>query len=101
ARDINRAKDSSEAANSGALLQQLANQLGLMEGGTDAIENWFNGGNDNADGLSDDAIDKLIQQRQDAKNNKDWANADKIRDELQAEGILLEDNGPETIWRRG
>ena len=99
AHDVNRASDK-EAENLGALLQQLANQLGLMEGGEDAIEAWFKGGNNSADGLDDDAIEALIQQRIEAKANKDWASADKIRDELQTQGITLEDKGTETIWRR-
>ncbi len=103
ARDVNRTGDE-EAENLGALLQQLANQLGLMEGGTDgtddAIEAWFKGGSNDSDGLSDTDIEALIQQRIEAKANKDWAGADKIRDELQSQGITLEDNGAETIWRR-
>jgi cysteinyl-tRNA synthetase len=97
ARDINRATDDVEASNLAALLLQLANQLGLMES---SIEAWFKGSAD-ANGLSDDEIDTLVQQRIDAKTNKDWATADKIRDELQDQGISLEDNGPDTIWRRG
>jgi len=97
ARDINRTTDTQEASNLAALLLQLANQLGLMESG---IEAWFKGSSDDSDGLSDDAIDVLIQQRIKAKEDKDWATADKIRDELKEQGILLEDKGPETIWRR-
>ena len=99
AHNVNRASDK-EAENLGALLQQLANQLGLMEGGVDAVEAWFKGNSNDADGLSNEAIDALIQQRLEAKSNKDWAGADKIRDDLQAQGIALEDNGAETIWRR-
>ncbi len=98
AHDINRTTDTAEASNLAALLLQLANQLGLMEAG---IEAWFKGASDNVNGLSDDAIEVLIQQRTDAKANKDWATADKIRDELKEQGILLEDKGIETIWRRG
>ncbi|MEE9309842.1 MAG: cysteine--tRNA ligase, partial [Cocleimonas sp.] len=97
AREINRTTEASEASNLAALLLKLANQLGLMEA---SIEAWFKGDGD-AGGLSDDAIDVLIQQRIDAKANKDWATADKIRDDLQAQGVSLEDNGAETIWRRG
>ncbi len=102
ARDINRTTDdATEASNLAALMLQLANQLGLMEGGADGIEAWFKGDSDNTDGLNDDAIEALIQQRIDAKANKDWATADKIRDELQAQGISLEDKGAsETLWRR-
>ncbi len=101
ARDINRTTDdATKASNLAALMLQLTNQLGLMEGGVDSIEAWFKGGSHNADGLNDDAIEALIQQRIDAKANKDWATADKIRDELQAQGISLEDKGAETLWRR-
>jgi len=100
ARDINRARqdeDLSEASNLASLLIKLANRLGLLEGD---IENWFKGTGNSEDGLSDDVIETLIQQRLDAKTNKDWAAADNIRDELQAQGISLEDQGAETLWRR-
>ena len=103
ARDINIARDNnkdSEASSLGALLKKLANVIGLLEGGNDEIENWFKGADVEGE-LSSDAIDTLVQDRLDAKANKDWALADKIRDDLQAEGIALEDNGAETIWRRG
>ncbi|PNK59517.1 cysteine--tRNA ligase [Psychrobacter sp. FDAARGOS_221] len=50
--------------------------------------------------LSDTQIDDLIQQRLDAKANKDFARADQIRDELQNAGIELEDGKNGTTWRR-
>jgi len=99
ARDINKAKqdsNNSEAEALGALLKKLAIQLGLLEG---EIEAWFQGESSD-DGLSADDIEILIQQRIDAKANKDWAKADKIRDELKEQGVTLEDNGAETSWRR-
>jgi len=56
----------------------------------------------NADGLSDAEIDNLVQQRNDARQNKDYAQSDRIRDELQAHGIILIDKpGGVTIWNRG
>ncbi|HIO97130.1 MAG TPA: cysteine--tRNA ligase [Leucothrix sp.] len=103
ARDINIARDKNEnskASSLGALLKKLANGIGLLEGGDDEIENWFKGADVEGE-LSSDAIDTLVQDRLDAKANKDWGLADKIRDDLQAQGIALEDNGAETIWRRG
>ncbi|HEC04666.1 MAG TPA: cysteine--tRNA ligase [Thiothrix sp.] len=104
ARETNRlrsddAGNSSEEANqTGALLHQLANQLGLLTGN---IEDWFKG-SDNApeDGLSDAEIDELIAQRIQAKTDKDWGEADNIRDKLNALNIELEDTPTGTKWRR-
>ena len=99
AHDINRAKQSnnnSEAEALGALLKKLAGQLGLLEG---EIEDWFKGESSEG-GLNNADIETLVQQRIEAKANKDWATADKIRDELKEQGITLEDKGTETSWRR-
>ena len=46
----------------------------------------------------DDEIEKLIEQRQVARANKDWATADKIRDELKARGIILKDTPQGVTW---
>ena len=51
--------------------------------------------------LSKEKIDALIKQRTIAKKEKNWAEADRIRDELQAQGIILEDGAGGTSWRRG
>lgn len=48
----------------------------------------------------DEGIERLIQERNDARTNKDWARSDEIRDELLAQGIVLEDSGGVTVWRR-
>ena len=54
------------------------------------------------DGLSDAEIDALVQQRIDARRNKNYAEGDRLRDELQAQGITLIDQpGGVTIWNRG
>ncbi|MDH3310095.1 MAG: cysteine--tRNA ligase [Gammaproteobacteria bacterium] len=50
--------------------------------------------------LSDDQIEKLIQKRSEARKNKDWAESDHIRDELKAQGVILEDTAGQTTWRR-
>ncbi len=42
----------------------------------------------------------LIQQRLQARQEKNWAEADRIRDELEQQGILLEDGAAGTSWRR-
>ena len=48
----------------------------------------------------DDNIEKLIDQRQTARANKDWATADKIRDELKAKGIILKDTPQGVTWTK-
>jgi cysteinyl-tRNA synthetase len=52
-------------------------------------------------GLSDAEIDALVQQRNEARNNKNYAQSDRLRDELQAQGITLIDQKGVTKWIRG
>jgi len=49
---------------------------------------------------SDPRIDGLLQARQEARKNKDFAAADRIRDELAAEGIEIVDTPDGPRWRR-
>ena len=49
----------------------------------------------------DAAIEALIAARRQARVDKDWAESDRIRDELLEQGITLEDTPDGTIWRRG
>lgn len=48
----------------------------------------------------DDEIDALVAKRSEAKKIRDFATADKIRDELKKRGILLEDTANGTKWKR-
>ena len=41
---------------------------------------------------------QLVQERQDARASKNFARADEIRDELQAMGVVLKDQGGQTVW---
>ena len=50
--------------------------------------------------LSDLEIESLIQQRIQARADKNWAEADKIRDQLDEASILVEDKDGKTTWRR-
>lgn len=53
------------------------------------------------DELSDAAVEDLIAQRQAARASKNWAEADRLRDELQNHGITLIDQAGGTRWHRG
>ena len=48
----------------------------------------------------DDEIEKLIAERNEARKNKDWATADRIRDDLKAQGIVLEDTSQGVKWHK-
>jgi cysteinyl-tRNA synthetase len=52
------------------------------------------------DGLLDGLMDLIIELRQQARTNKDWASADKIRDGLKELGISLEDSPTGVRWKR-
>ncbi len=101
AREINRLRDSKPAATAAAAayaaeLRHLAGLLGLLG---DDPESYLKG-QAVGDGLSDAAITELTQQRIAARQAKAWAEADRIRDELKAQGVVLEDSGNTTRWRR-
>ena len=51
--------------------------------------------------LTEDDIDRMIEERSTARGAKDFAEADRIRDELASQGVLLEDGPEGTTWKRG
>jgi cysteinyl-tRNA synthetase len=51
---------------------------------------------------TDAAVEALIEQRKAAKAARNWAEADRVRDQIKAMGIVLEDRKDGTVsWRRG
>ncbi|MEI9987408.1 MAG: cysteine--tRNA ligase [Aliidongia sp.] len=54
-----------------------------------------------AEGLSDDEVDALIAARRQARADKNFGEADRLRKQLTDGGIILEDKPDVTIWRRG
>ncbi|MEQ8154443.1 MAG: cysteine--tRNA ligase [Clostridiaceae bacterium] len=90
ARDINsnvKAGSSKELVQ-GALeiIRELGNPLGILQKSTKVS--------------LEDEIEKLVQERQKARKEKNFALADKIRDDLKARGIVLEDTPQGIRWKK-
>jgi cysteinyl-tRNA synthetase len=98
-REINRAKTEESALINplASLLRYLGSIVGLLQSDAEA---YLKGQVSSDSGLIDGKVDELIQQRLDARQSKDWASADRLRDELTAAGIILEDGAGGTRWRR-
>ncbi len=77
-------------------LTYLGSRLGLL---TQNPEEALQGAN-TADGPGNDEIEALIVERNEARAAKDFARSDEIRDQLTALGVVLEDAGGKTSWRR-
>ncbi|MGM0524992.1 MAG: cysteine--tRNA ligase [Pseudomonadota bacterium] len=94
AREINRLRsDSAEkAAQLASVLKELADVLGLLQ---NKPEQFLQGDDDDVA-----LIEQLIEKRNTARAEKDWAAADSARDQLTAMGIVLEDGANGTQWRR-
>ncbi|MGD7037325.1 cysteine--tRNA ligase [Methylotuvimicrobium buryatense] len=100
ARELNKVKDSDKqrASQLAATIRGLGGVLGILQ---DDAERFLKEGDNQAEGLTAEQIETLIQARIDAKKNKNWADADKIRDQLKQQGVILEDvPGGGTNWRR-
>lgn len=109
AREVNSARargDAAAAAAAGAELKTLAGVLGLLR--REPAE-WFRlpspeslvAAGEPASQLTDAAIEEQIGARAAARKARNWAESDRIRDELARAGIVLEDKpGGQTVWRR-
>ncbi len=91
--NLNKAESEEDKVKYKSELLSNAYLLGLL---WQDAESWFKGGTE-----GDDAeIEAKIQARAEAKKNKDWATADKIRNELKEQGIILEDGPNGTTWKK-
>ena len=98
ARALNSARSSNDAARVqelATLLKSLGAVLGILQADADAFLKQGSTGE-----LDAAAIEALIAERIQAKKDKNFARSDQIRDELKAQGIVLEDTRSGTSWRR-
>ena len=96
---INREAEESPRARALAVtLRELGGRLGLLQDDPDGVLRA--GGGEELGGMTAAAIEALIEERRLAREAKDFARGDAIRDELAAAGIVLEDGGGRTRWRR-
>lgn len=96
AREINKLREDNlqQAAALGAVLKQLAGVLGILQ----ADPNSFLKAGTNTDEAA--KIEALIAARNKARDEKNWAEADRVRKELTDAGVMLEDTASGTIWRK-
>lgn len=96
AKTLNKTGDDTSRRRLAAKLLAAGEIIGLMQADP---EEWF-AGSEEGD-LDAGEIEALLAQREEARANKDFAAADRIRDELAARGIAIEDSPSGTRWRRG
>jgi cysteinyl-tRNA synthetase len=90
---INSSSDPIQKMKYGATLKELSGVLGLLQ---DDPKTFFQFGAT----LSDEEIDQQIALRNRARDEKDFQTADKIRDSLLEQGIILDDGSEGTTWKK-
>ncbi len=91
---LNKAENSLEKENLVSQVKSAAHLMGLLQS---SPQSWFQGG---ALDISPSEIEQLIQDRIQARANKDFVESDRIRNYLSSKGIQLEDTAQGTTWRR-
>ena len=99
AREVNTLRDAKPAQAQGlaALLRELGGLLGILQSDPEA---YLQAGAAQQEGLPAEEVERLIAARKAARAAKDWKEADRLRGELDAAGIVIEDGAGGTTWRR-
>ena len=87
------ANQNADATKSKEFLQALSNEIKMLSDICGLIV-------EKEEEMLDSDIEKLIEERQNARKNKDFKRADEIRDELLNKGIILEDTREGVKWKR-
>jgi len=96
-RQANATADADERASIKQQMLAAGRLLGLLQ---QDPESWLQSEGQGAD-IDSDEIERLLELRREARASKDFETADQIRDQLEAEGIVLEDGSDGTRWRLG
>jgi len=80
-----------------ATLQDVRRMLTVLA--LDPVAQWPSGGGGELSGVVDALVAIAVEARADARARKDWAQADAVRDRLNASGIVLEDTSDGVRWR--
>jgi cysteinyl-tRNA synthetase len=96
---VRAANKTTDAAEKRAVAESLRAGAWLLGVLTEDPQAWFAGGT--ATGGNDAEIDSLVKQRDAFKRQRNFKEADLIRDRLAAQGIVIEDTPQGARWRRG